>query len=84
MPDHRKLNHSAPGYDPTEHHHPYPNTDARRAYMRQHMALRRELVSLRAENEALRAKLQTTGNLLNEYAGHPVIRMITSKIASIG
>jgi hypothetical protein len=40
-------------------------------------------VEIADELLALRAKLAMIGRVLNEYSGHPVVRMITLKIASI-
>ena len=74
---------SKPGYDPTASS--YPNSDTRRAYMRQYMAKRRASTAEAKDAElvALRAKLEAIGNVLNQYANHPVIRMITAHLASI-
>jgi hypothetical protein len=41
------------------------------------------IVELQAENASLRAKLKAHGDILNEYSNHPVVRIITAKIASI-
>jgi hypothetical protein len=46
-------------------------------------ALTHQWKEVATELLAARAKLKAHGDILNEYSNHPVVRIITAKIASI-